>query len=155
MNHSQPAVSPDVVDGIDMSMEQKHTLRLQILESNYGRDDGWYVEEEGERVAVLSEPEYHDMFWECYRIEVLTDNPVIRQAALTSLSFWQDRSLVFRSRRFGLVAEYAVAGHMPMPGRIIMRGLYLPVRIEPAPRVPWWRKLFPRKMPHARKQSLE
>jgi hypothetical protein len=77
-----------------MSMRQKHALRLQILESNYGRDGGWYVEDEGERVALLSEPEYHDMFWESYRIEVLSDDPVTRQAALTSVSFWQDRSFL-------------------------------------------------------------
>jgi hypothetical protein len=36
--------------------------RLQILETNYGRQAGWYVEWRGERIAELTDVRMEEMF---------------------------------------------------------------------------------------------
>jgi hypothetical protein len=106
--------------------------RLRILESNYGRDFGWYVEAEGRRVAALTDCRWEDMFWDSYRLEPLTTDP-----ALFSDDFW-DRCdiLVFCNREFGGVAPNAFpslrAGSAAREtGRVHMRGLYLVVPCYP------------------------
>lgn len=37
--------------------------RLRIIETNYGRDCGWYVEVNGQKIARLVDPKWEDMFW--------------------------------------------------------------------------------------------
>ena len=76
--------------------------RLQVLESNYGRDWGWSVELQGRRIALLIDSRSEDMFWESYRIEPLTDDA--RQIAGTAL---------------------AAGEPFPESGRVLVRGLYL------------------------------
>ncbi len=110
--------------------------KLRIVESNYGRDFGWYVERDGRRLAALTEPWWEDQFWFSYRVEPLTDDPATLEE-LRSDGFWQrfDR-LVFRSREFGTAIPYAFPGGIPgqtvrESGRVSMRGLYVPVRCYP------------------------
>jgi hypothetical protein len=105
---------------------------LRILESNYGRTSGWYVETEGRRVALLTDCRWEDMFWVSYRLQLLTAEP-----ELFSDEFW-DRceKLVFRNCKFGEVAPYAfpalrAGSAVRETGRVLMRGLYLVVRCYP------------------------
>jgi hypothetical protein len=106
--------------------------RLRILESNYGRDGGWYVEVEGRRLAALTDPQYYDMFWDSYRLEPLTTDPAELEM-LFSADFWDHcGGITFRSRAFGEVAPNAfpslLAGAvLQQTGRLVVRGLYLPV----------------------------
>ena len=60
--------------------------RLRIIETNYGRNCGWYVEVEGRKIARLSDPEFVDMFWDSYRLEPLTDDPKTRRMLYTPSS---------------------------------------------------------------------
>lgn len=110
--------------------------RLQVFESRHGRDAGWLVEHDGRAIALLSDPQRVDMFIDSYRVEPLDAGDAAR-AAMGAC--WRDGELVFRSRRFGTVAPHAVALGEPDPanGRVLMRGLYLPIG-DPRP----WERLL-------------
>jgi hypothetical protein len=124
--------------------------RLRVLESNYGRAFGWYVEMDGRRVAELSDPLFVDMFLESYRIEALVVEE--KERMLTDIQWWSPEKLVFRNREFGEVAENAFAGGTLDDGRITMRGLYL---CEKEPNmweslVLWWRRKFVQSLTHCK-----
>jgi hypothetical protein len=128
-------------------MEDPNELRRRIIESNYGRDGGWVVEYEGQPVAILTDCRSLEMFWDTYKIDVVTPDPRVRDDLLTNPSFWNPRSIVWRSRLFGLVAPLAfVAGDgirtRPFTtdgGHLIVRALYL----KPPPEVrAWYMHLF-------------
>ena len=100
--------------------------RLQILETDFGRHAGWFVELDERRVAVLLEPRFFDMFWDSYQIELLTEYPEEGRRILTNANWWGNGKLMFRNRVLDIIAENAFAGvDFPEKGRVIMRGLYL------------------------------
>jgi hypothetical protein len=114
----------------------EYSRRLRIWETNYGRDAGWVIERQGQPIAVLTAPRLEEMFWDSYRMEILTDDPYLRQQLLTK-EFWaraESERLVWRSREFGEVAPFAFPALSPFPeaGRLMMRGLFLPIG-EPGP----------------------
>jgi hypothetical protein len=116
-------------------------LRLRVVASNYGRNFGWYVECDGQRVATLADPQWDDMFWTSYAYAPVADATSGR-CDLDSLEFWLRDDLIFRSREFDLVVPYILAaGAGPQSGRISMRGLYFSPRISFVDRVLlWWRR---------------
>ena len=116
--------------------ESEAEQRLQMFESRHGRDGGWLVEHDGRAIALLGDPQRVDMFIDSYRDEPLEAGGQAR-SALPAL--WRDGELVFRSRRFGTVAPYAVALDQPDPasGPVLMRRLYLPIG-DPRP----WERLL-------------
>ena len=117
--------------------------RLRMWESEHGRGRGWFVERRGEVVAVLTQPRREEMFWDSYRMEIVTQDPELRQRLLTK-GFWdgaEGEGLVWRSREFGEVAEdaYPSLSPFPEPGRLTVRGLYLPIgNPRPWERVALW-----------------
>jgi hypothetical protein len=102
--------------------------RLRIFETDYGRAAGWYVVHHGHRIARLTSPRHEEMFWDSYRIEPLTDDPV-EQAALLTSPGWRLCEFVFRSCAFGEIAENAFAAGQPCGAdhRVLMRGLYIAI----------------------------
>jgi hypothetical protein len=102
-------------------------VRMALFETGYGRTAGWYVEHEGRRLALLSDPAFEDMFWDSYRIEALTDDPEERRRVLSDPSWWLQGKLVFRSRAFDAVASTAFPAGCVFTGsgRVLMRALYL------------------------------
>lgn len=134
---------------IDME-QQRHFatdrgLRLQVVRSNWGRDLGWFVELQGQRVALLTDPQWADMFWVSYLITPLTDDPGVR-ALLEKPEFWWSEDVRFRSRGIDFVAPFAFgAGAGPSSGRIAMRGLYFVPRLTWFDRVIlFYERLFPK-----------
>src|SRR5690242_10322255 len=63
--------------------------RLRILETDFGRDAGWSVELDGRVIAVLTEPQFVDMFWESCAIEWL-DEPEGGRVR-TDIQWWEER----------------------------------------------------------------
>jgi hypothetical protein len=105
--------------------------KLRIRKTNYGRDCGWYVERNGQRIAMLIDPKWEDMFWVSYLLVPLTDDIDLRQR-LRMDTFWnhaEAEGLVYRNREFGTMARLAFPARNPLrdAGRISMRGLYLPI----------------------------
>ena len=104
------------------------TRRQRILESNLGRDYGWYVELDGEVVAALVSPRPAGPSCDSYRLEPVTSDPAA-QARLYTEAFWADANrLVFRNRWFGDVARRAVpcagaGGTLQATGRLEIREL--------------------------------
>src|SRR5438128_6180541 len=78
--------------------------RLRVLETNYGRDSGWYVEVDGQRVAVLTDPRCQDMFWDTYRLQPLTSDPGAMDQ-FYSAEFWSGR-VVYRNCEFDAIAPH-------------------------------------------------
>ena len=104
--------------------------RLALLEADYGRAFGWYVERDGRRIAELLEPTWDadSQFWYRYRLVPLSDDPT-EQAALRTEAFWADNAgaLSYLNRTTGDSAEQAVPGGLEIDGQdrvwIAFRGL--------------------------------
>ena len=91
--------------------------RLQIWETNYGRDCGWIIEQKGKPIAILSDAQFHEMFWDSYKIDVVTDDSDLRQR-IASREFWaraEAEGLVYRNRGFGCVAAFAFPALLRIP----------------------------------------
>ena len=125
-----------------------YSRRLKIWETDYGRAAGWLVECDGHPIAQLTEPRFEEMFWDSYRLEILTDDSELRRRILTD-EFWdnaESEGLVWRSGEFGEQAPNAFPSGAPLrePGRVVMRALYLsiadPTLFDGA--VLWFRRLF-------------
>ena len=99
--------------------------RLDVL----GTGGGWLVERNGRTVALLTDPQYIEMFWNSWRLEPLTDDPQERQAVFSAAY------LVSRSRRSNDLPQSRVFKSLPTPpslltsemSRLVMRGLYQPI----------------------------
>ena len=119
---------------------------LRIWETDYGRDSGWLIEREGQTIAMLSDARWDDLFWHSYHLEVVTDDPKLRQRILNR-EFWTNakrEGLVWRSTEFGEAVEGAYSAGCPFaePGRLLMRGLHIAVRSPNSlDRITlWWRR---------------
>ena len=101
-------------------------LRFRIAEGAHCLT-GWQVEIETEQrpLAMLTDPQWDDMFWVSYAYTAASDIPAER-AALETTEFWTRDDLLYRSRDLNLVAPFAFAAlRGPSSGRISIRGLYL------------------------------
>ncbi|HSJ02481.1 MAG TPA: hypothetical protein VK956_08515 [Verrucomicrobium sp.] len=92
-------------------------------------DGDWWLEIAGERVTLLTDPQWEDMFWTSFRVEPVTADPILL-AQLATSEFRntieiQDR-VVWRHRTTQATAPNAFPGMNPqtLPERITMRGLY-------------------------------
>ena len=108
---------------------RRRDRRAWLRETDYGRRAGWFVEREGEVIAVLTEPRTEDMFWNSYRMEVVAADPRLRER-MYSAAFWagaEAEGLVYRNRETGEEAPFAFPAldPFPEPGRLMLRGLYL------------------------------
>jgi hypothetical protein len=100
-----------------------------IVKANYGRDAGWYVERRGQRIAMVIDCRFVEMFWDSYLLVALTDDIDLRQR-LRMDAFWnhvENEGVVFRNRECGELAKFAIPARNPLRefNRIVMRGLYL------------------------------
>ena len=124
----------------------RYRKRLEIWETNYGRDAGWILERNGQPIAILSNCRNQEMFWDSYDLEILTEDSELRQR-MTTVEFWDElEGMVYRNQAFGDIVESAFPAASPFlkSGRLSMRGLYLPIR-EPMPwdqAVLWLRSLI-------------
>lgn len=108
--------------------------KLHIWETNYGRDAGWLMSYRGEAVALLTDPQWEDMFWMSYRLTYLPNETVNTQQFYRD-EFWNHEAChdaTWQNAYFNLAPTHPLAGRPPQrPGdRISMRGLYLNI---PAP----------------------
>lgn len=100
------------------------------------------VERGGRAVALLSEPQFEDMFWFSWRI-----TPLAADVAVASDDFWADseaETIVFRCKHSNSVAATAFwAGTNPeRDGRLVLRGAYVPYEISFRRQPFTWLKLF-------------
>jgi hypothetical protein len=89
------------------------------------------MEIEGVPMALLSHPKQVEMFWVSYRLTPLTAKAEV-VVKLQSVEFWRDfesHEVAFRNRASSAIARSAFPSLSPFPepGRIVMRGLYIPI----------------------------
>ena len=120
-------------------MKKRRISRRELIDTNYGRKCGWYVEFEGQKVARLTDPQWEDMFWVSYRVELLTRDPAL-QSQFSSVDFWDTGNVVYRNCEFDEETVDALEGGntstVLKTGRIVMRFLYL------SPPQRWWEHLL-------------
>ena len=108
------------------------TRRLRIIESDYGRNYGWYVERNGRRIAALTDPVWdcESQFWFRYRVVPLSDDPA-DLAFLRSDACWNaSGEAIYRNREFGEIAcsafgQIGAAEVVCETGEVSMRFLHL------------------------------
>ena len=118
------------------AMLADYQRRLRILATDYGRNAGWVIERQSQPIAILTDCRNEEMFWDSYRMEVVTDEPALRDRLWTK-EFWdraESEGLVWRNRKFAEVAPFVfpALSPFPQPGRLMVRGLYLN-RVAPWP----------------------
>ena len=108
----------------------------------YEAGGAWIVERKGKPVALLTDPQFEEMFWTSWKLEPLSDHPDERAVIFTT-EYWDpkfDSETVYRSRDFGRVAPNAFPALDPFgdaSDRLVMRALG-----SPSPR-PWpWDRLI-------------
>jgi hypothetical protein len=111
-----------------------------MLESGCGRRYGWFIEREGQRVGILSDPTFADCFWVRYRITPLSDS----KEALGLLfedDYWVSPKYRFINREF---SGYYVHAFGPVDSdrhHVIMRGLHLNVEFSTYERIVGWHRI--------------
>lgn len=131
-------------------MQRSYSEKLRIWETNFGRESGWHVVRHGDVIAILSDPQFEEMFWDSYQINIVSTDSELRQVMQTA-DFWknaENEGLLWRSCEFGELAVNAFPAITPSlkSGRLLMRGLYLSIG---EPRfwdrlILWWRSYFRR-----------
>ena len=106
------------------ALSENRTRLWELVKSNYGRNFGWWVEYEGERIAELVNYQFSDMFWDLYDIVPIKEG---YKKILQDKDFWEEGKFVFRNKKFNETVPHAFCGGNPevSEGYIIMRGLYL------------------------------
>ena len=103
--------------------------RVRLVESNYGRDWGWAVHADGRVRAVLTEPEWLDMFWYNYRVEAIEPGA---EEVYTN-DFWARSDLVYRNQMIDEIEPAAFKGGSAPPSLsspfVSMRALHSSIRL--------------------------
>ena len=109
-----------------------HYMRLlKIWRTDYGRSDGWLIEEHGNPIGMLYDPVFLTQFWCSYRIRGIEGSE--ENARIYTEIFWYDfnfSAIKFRSIALGILAEYPIPAANPLDseGRLAIRGLYIHAR---------------------------
>lgn len=118
-------------------MIQWYQRRLRLIETNCGREAGWFVVRGDERIAELSDCRWEEMYWDSYLITPTTNDADLNAALLGT--FWESEDWVsvhFANREFpNLIVADAYPAMTPFyePCRLVLRGLHF----CPFPRLPW------------------
>jgi hypothetical protein len=124
-------------DGIDV-FGSRHDVRASglfcswrrarfLVDSDYGRRAGWYVEFDGQVVGELSDPRFEDHFWYSYAASE-PKGDYRTTSLMGNDTLWDACRFSFRNRVTGEVAPRAFAGGVRpfvRDGRVLMRGLCL------------------------------
>jgi hypothetical protein len=133
-----------IVTGVELPEQER---RLRTVEANFGRDFGWFVEDEGRRIAVLTDPRFEDMFWFSYAVTAIADDAQT-VGAIRTPEFWRTAELVFRNRGTGEIAINAYPGAQALTenrDRVWMRGLYVSIQPTAVERLRLWLRSWRRR----------
>ena len=136
----------------DLSPRRRMTLwdayrrRSEYFEKYFANGPTWFVECYGKRVALLSDCERIEMFWQRYRVTPLTDDNEERRIILSG-EFW-DPDRAIRERYVFVNCDTGVpASNVLLGGRasyfapfVHARGLYGPMKyaVRPWDRIALW-----------------
>lgn len=125
--------------------------RLEIWESNYGRNKGWILEKSGSPIAEVRFLQTPEMFWDMYEVAITTTHPALRQRMLTA-EFWERdtyEDLGWRNVYFDFYTQFAspILQSVESSNRVILKVRYLYIQNVGVPKayekvLLWWRKTF-------------
>jgi len=109
----------------DIFSNDKKTPKSELEKSNWGRDFGWFIEFEGEKIGELVDAEFYDMFWVKYKIVPYSsfEKVVLDYENWASCSFqYQNKHYLQYPKNafFGMTIDKENDNYT-----IAMRGLYL------------------------------
>jgi hypothetical protein len=94
-----------------------------LRRSNYGRDYGWFIELDGERVGELVDVKWEDQFWFSYR--VVPANAACEEILLQK-DLWDRDRFRFTNKYLPGRPRYAFSSSAPGKGeRVSIRGLHM------------------------------
>ena len=112
---------------IDLSLS--YINKLKVWESDYGRQNGWIVEKNSKPVALLTDPEYVDMFWVSYQIELIDQSENLVSQMQTQ-DFWNEfhsKGFVLRNRTIPSFekSDMVLVSMHESVGRVSFRSLHI------------------------------
>lgn len=115
-----------------MNPRRSYSELLRCWESDFGKKTGWQIERNGFPFARLTDPQYHEMFWDSYRFELCKDDQETIDL-IRSDEFWlhaETERIRWRSILTSEVIDSAYPAGKPFTDddRFVVRGLYLPCR---------------------------
>lgn len=89
---------------------------------------GWFVEMDGRAVAILTDPQLHDMFWVSLNLQTITDDPIERLRISTDRDWWLNSKLTLRNRLTEIATDqvFPAGDVFNDSGRVILRESLLP-----------------------------
>jgi hypothetical protein len=116
-------------EGLDIWYGDRRDDPEEVARQARAADSEWLVEIHGRPVALLSDPQWEDMFWQSYKFTPLVEDADVL-AKLQDTEFWkvcESQGVRFRHRATSALSEHAFPGMTPflVPGRISMRGMHL------------------------------
>jgi len=127
--------------------------RLEIWESNYGRNRGWILEKSGSPIAEIRFLQTPEMFWDLYEVAITTTDADLRQSMLTA-EFWERATyedLGWRNVYFDFYTQFAspILQSVESSDRVILQVRHLYIQNIGIPKayekvLLWWRKTFGR-----------
>ena len=89
---------------------------------------GWFVELDGRAVAIVTDPEFYDMFWVSMNLQTLSPDPGERLRICTERCWWLESNLTLRNRLTGKATDqvFPAGDVFTDTGRVILRESLLP-----------------------------
>jgi hypothetical protein len=89
---------------------------------------GWFVEVDGRPVALLTEPQYYDMFWVSLTLTPLVDDLTERLRICTDRLWWLENRLKLHNRLTDAASDqtFPAGDVFTDSGRVILRAICLP-----------------------------
>jgi len=111
--------------------EMPHDDLVPINDPESAIGAGWLVERDERVLAELTEPMYvsGSQFWYSYQIIPITNDPAEIEE-LTTSKFWRSDKIIFRSRKFGVIAPTALTSQdspCSESHRVKLRGMHIKV----------------------------
>jgi len=105
---------------------KKSNNKNKLNQCNYGREYGWFIEHETQKIGELNHCEFDDMFWDRYTIFPYDGFQVF----LFDFQNWLQHSFQYPNKYYQQYAKSAVFGIGGISVEenkhtILMRGLYL------------------------------
>ncbi len=122
---------------------ERYQRRLDLWETEYGRNTDWLLEYEGRVLARLTDSRCEEMFWYSYEMAISTEDEEWRQRLLDA-EWWEQgpAEVTFYNPTFDASCNSAFAAGLGEDGRPILRALSVK---GPSPMpwdqlVLWWRR---------------
>jgi len=106
-------------------------------------EDGFILEKDGQQIAKIADPQFHDMFWRSYAIEYLTPEGLTPE--MEELPFWYGVKFFSIGLKENISSAFVAGEPLDEDGRLVVRGedvtdAEMAKLVVDSRRPPWWRR---------------